>query len=76
MTGAWRGYCGVLLVCAATVGCDKLKNIMTPAPAVSAAAAPKPPDVLFTLPTTAEITDFEDFTGRTVARRTIEIRRG
>ena len=26
------------------------------------------------MPTTAEITDFEDFTGRTVARRTIDIR--
>ena len=49
---------------------------MAPAAAAPPLAAPKPPDVLFTMPTTAEITDFEDFTGRTVARRTIEFARG
>jgi RND family efflux transporter MFP subunit len=43
-------------------------------PAAPAPPTPKPPDVLFTLPTKSEITDFEDFTGRTVARRTIDIR--
>jgi RND family efflux transporter MFP subunit len=43
-------------------------------PVAPAPPAPKPPDVLFTLPTKSEITDFEDFTGRTVARRTIDIR--
>ncbi len=40
-----------------------------------AAAAPKPPEVVFvTLPTSGEITDYEDFTGRTVAIKTIDIR--
>lgn len=74
MTAVWRGFCGVLLVCAITAGCDKVKSAMAPTPAGPPPAAPKPPDVLFTLPTTSTITDFEDFTGRTVARRTIDIR--
>ena len=48
------------------VGCKKAE----PPPV----QAPAPPEVFVTLPTTAEITDFEDFTGRTRARQTIEIR--
>ncbi len=46
-------------------------------PAAKAAAAPpapKPPEVLVKLPTSDEITDYEDFTGRTVASKTIDIR--
>lgn len=39
-----------------------------------AAAAPKPPEVFVDLPTTAEVNDYEDFTGRTVATKTIDIR--
>ena len=35
---------------------------------------PKPPEVLVELPTTSEVTDYEDFTGRTMAQPTIEIR--
>ncbi len=60
---------GLLMSAAAGLaigGCKKAE----PAPA----AAMKPPEVFVTTPTMAEITDFEDFTGRTKARRTIEIR--
>jgi len=37
-------------------------------------AAPPPPEVVVALPRTGQITDHEDFTGRTVANKTIEIR--
>ena len=59
----------MLLLCGVTVGCDRLRP-----PPAAPPAPPKPPEVLFTLPTTAEITDYEDFTGRTVAIPTIDIR--
>lgn len=59
----------LLLMCVVAVGCDKLRP---PPPAPP--PPPKPPEVLFTLPTTAEIVDYEDFTGRTVAIPTIDIR--
>src|SRR5262245_59435342 len=36
--------------------------------------AQKPPEVLVDLPTKAEVTDYEDFTGRTMAIKTVEIR--
>ncbi len=55
-------------------GCGKG---ISPAGAASATAppvAPPPPEVLYVLPTSGEITDYEDFTGRTVANKTIEIR--
>ncbi|HTU27128.1 MAG TPA: efflux RND transporter periplasmic adaptor subunit [Pirellulales bacterium] len=74
MTGFWRTLSVALVVCIAATGCEKMKGLMEPPAAASAPPAPKPPEVLFTLPTTAEITDYEDFTGRTVARRTIDIR--
>jgi RND family efflux transporter MFP subunit len=74
VNGVWQALAGIVLVCAATAGCDQVKGAMAPAAAAPAPPAPKPPDVLFTMPTTSEITDFEDFTGRTVARRTIDIR--
>ena len=64
----------VVIVCLAAAGCDKLKEMATPASGPAALPAPKPPEVLFTQSTKGEITDFEDFTGRTVARRTIDIR--
>jgi len=38
------------------------------------APAPTPPKVLVNLPTTSEILDYEDFTGRTVANQTVDIR--
>ena len=44
-----------------------------PAEAAKPPAKP-PPEVLVSMPTTAEITDYEDFTGRTVAVKTIELR--
>jgi membrane fusion protein, multidrug efflux system len=56
---------------AAIAGCDMLQpSAQTPAQVET----PKPPEVFVNLPTTAEITDYEDFTGRTVAIRTIDIR--
>jgi multidrug efflux system membrane fusion protein len=62
--------CVCLLILAASslsmAGCNKSAPVK--------AEAPPPPEVFVTLPTTAEITDFEDFTGRTKARQTIEIR--
>ena len=45
-----------------------------PSGAAGRAGPPKTPEVLVDLPTTGEITDFEDFTGRTMATKTIEIR--
>jgi RND family efflux transporter MFP subunit len=57
---------GPLLAGLTLAGCKKAD--------IAPVAKAKPPEVLVTLPTTGEITDFEDFTGRTVARRTIEIR--
>ena len=60
----------LILGCAATAGCVR------PAQSQQAATPPpsKPPEVFVNLPTTGEITDYEDFTGRTVASKTIEIR--
>jgi RND family efflux transporter MFP subunit len=43
-------------------------------PQLQAPAPPKPPEVYVDLPTTGEITDYEDFSGRTVAIKTIDIR--
>jgi multidrug efflux system membrane fusion protein len=45
-----------------------------PAQQPAAADAPKPPEVYVDVPSTGEITDYEDFTGRTVAVKTIDIR--
>ncbi len=50
---------------AAVAGCAK-----PPAPPVKAAV----PDVLFVTPTTRGVTDYEDFTGRTEALQTVDIR--
>jgi RND family efflux transporter MFP subunit len=64
--------CLVLLVTAIS-GC--VKETAPTAPAMAGPAGPPPPpDVLFELPSVGEVTDYEDFTGRTVANKTIEIR--
>ena len=64
--------CLVLLVTDIS-GCAK--EAAPPAPAMAGPAGPPPPpDVLFELPSVGEVTDYEDFTGRTVANKTIEIR--
>ncbi|MBI3839575.1 MAG: efflux RND transporter periplasmic adaptor subunit [Planctomycetia bacterium] len=59
----------LLLAGAALVGCDQLRQ-QAPAPPKS----PEVPEVYVDLPITGEITDYEDFTGRTVAVKTIDIR--
>ena len=64
---------GVILLvalCAPIAGCLKHE----PQQQAAAPAPPRPTEVLFDLPTTGTITDYEDFTGRTVAIRNIELR--
>jgi RND family efflux transporter MFP subunit len=62
----------LLAIGTAIVGCTRSPQ---PAPTVQAAAPPpKAVDVLVDMPTTDKITDYEDFTGRTVPLRYIEIR--
>ena len=46
-------------------GCNKMKASPPP---------PKPPEVLYTFPTTDEITDYEEFIGHTDAVYTVEVR--
>jgi len=58
---------------ALSVGCDKLQIGQT-AQAPPGMPAQKPPEVLVDLPTKAEVTDYEDFTGRTMAVKTVDIR--
>ena len=53
------------LVIAASAGCSGAK----PAP-----PPPKPPEVLVAAPTVREVTDYEDFTGRIEAVKTVEVR--
>jgi RND family efflux transporter MFP subunit len=59
-----------MLACALLTGCVERQQVS----ASPAAPPPKPTEVLVEHPTTARITDYEDFTGRTVATRYIEIR--
>lgn len=59
-----------VLACATLAGCVERQQVS----ASPAAAPPKPTEVLVERPTTARITDYEDFTGRTVATRYVEIR--
>lgn len=59
----------MLALTAAFAGC--IKPQQPPAPA---AAAPEAPKVLVEVPQSGDITDYEDFTGRTVATKTIDIR--
>lgn len=57
---------GVVLA-GAIVGCIPSQQAAAPPP-------PKAPEVMVSMPLMGEITDFEDFTGRTEAVRTIDIR--
>jgi RND family efflux transporter MFP subunit len=70
----WLGI--VLAVAATTVlataGCSKLMPAGAAPP--PQAAAPPPPEVIVDLPVKAQVTDFEDFTGRTLAYKAAEIR--
>ena len=66
---------GMLLACLVFTGCiERAQPKSQPAAATAAPAAPPPPEVLVDLPTMGEVTDFEDFTGRTMGTRTIDIR--
>jgi RND family efflux transporter MFP subunit len=62
-------WIAMLALTAAFAGC--IKPQQPPAPA---AAAPEAPKVLVEVPQSGDITDYEDFTGRTVATKTIDIR--
>jgi len=66
---AWLFFSSLLLV-AAIAGCNKKPG----GPAQAGPPPAKPPEVLVTTPVTAEVTDYEDFTGRTMALATIDIR--
>jgi RND family efflux transporter MFP subunit len=55
-----------LLSCAAVAGCNQSPAAQAP--------APPPPEVLISLPVTREVTDYEDFPGRTEAVNSIEVR--
>jgi RND family efflux transporter MFP subunit len=52
-------------------GCEKLQSGQAAAPL---GMTQQLPEVLVDLPTKAEVTDYEDFTGRTMAIKTIDIR--
>ena len=58
-------FSGVLLSCMAIFGCGG----RPPAP-----PPPKTPEVVVSLPVVKEVTDFEDFTGRTEAVATVQVR--
>ena len=64
-------WAALLLTALGVAGC--MEQVATQPKQPEAAAAtpppPKPPEVVVDLPTTGEITDYEDFTGRTVATR-------
>jgi RND family efflux transporter MFP subunit len=68
------------LSCAVIAGCSKLMPSGSGPPGGAAggppgaSAAPPPPEVVVDLPTKAQVTDYEDFTGRTVAFKAAEIR--
>jgi RND family efflux transporter MFP subunit len=57
-------------LCLCLVGCDRQ---VAPAAAMSPGAMP-PPEVRVSLPVVREVTDYEDFTGRTDAKLTVEVR--
>jgi RND family efflux transporter MFP subunit len=63
-------FFAALLLGIAIAGCNR-----PAAPAQAGGPPPvKPPEVLVTVPAVAEVTDYEDFTGRTMALATIDIR--
>lgn len=55
-------------------GCDKIMPAQGSAPPQGQAPPPKPPEVMVSLPIVSEVTDYEDFTGRTMAKPTTDIR--
>lgn len=57
---------------ALTSGCAKPAS--APAGPPAASGPPKPPEVLVDLPTTGQVTDYEDFSGRAMGTRMIDIR--
>ncbi len=69
MLGRVKNFAGISFLLVLVAGCAKQA-----APPVAAGPPQKPPEVLFEVPRAAQITDYEDFTGRTVASETIEIR--
>lgn len=60
-----------MLACVVVVGCAKPQAQSAPPPN---AGPPKPPEVIVDTPTTAQVVDYEDFTGRAVGTRMIDIR--
>jgi multidrug efflux system membrane fusion protein len=65
--------CLFVLLLVASSGCTK-SAVPSTAGTAGPPSPPPPPEVLFELPSVGEVTDYEDFTGRTVANKTIEIR--
>jgi RND family efflux transporter MFP subunit len=63
--GRWRRRSALLLVLLATTGCHR--EVVTPAPK-------KPTEVLISSPVVQEVTDYEEFTGRAEAMKTVEVR--
>jgi RND family efflux transporter MFP subunit len=55
----------LLLSCAAVVGCARSQPSLPP---------PEPPEVLVSYPVEREVTDYEEFTGRTEAVMSVEVR--
>src|SRR5262245_61145305 len=60
---SWRPV--VLWSCMALMGCGRAEPELAP---------PPPPEIMVSLPVTRTVTDYEDFTGRTDAVKTVEIR--
>ncbi|HEV3415690.1 MAG TPA: efflux RND transporter periplasmic adaptor subunit [Pirellulales bacterium] len=58
----------LLLSSVAIAGCQQAQS-QTPSP-----AAPKPPEVFYTMPQMKEVTDIEDFTGHTEAVKMVQVR--
>jgi RND family efflux transporter MFP subunit len=64
----------VALVVALAAGCTRAQSGLPPGPAAGEQGPQAPPEVLVETPVVGEVTDYEDFTGRTVSTRTIDIR--
>lgn len=66
-TYRWRRLLVGAAVCVLVVGCGRR-------PQPTAPPANNPPEVIVSQPVVKEITDYEDFTGRTEAVKTVEVR--
>ncbi len=64
----------VLLLSLALSGCDKIMPSQGSGSPQGQMPPPKPPEVMVGLPAVAQVTDYEDFTGRTMAKPTTDIR--